>query len=399
MKPMYIHKKHVSKDKIFHEINSPGFTKNTVSIQYNVGSIHDPKGKEGLTHLIEHLLFKNKNQNEKNIDREKKGLSVYAYTYKEKTIFTASSYLLKQEDILKELFNTLNFNFSEKDFKNELEVIKSEISEKKSDNSDEVYDKFLIEYIKYNKDLKKYKHPVIGVEKNIKNISFNDIKEHIKKYYGSPVVTLTSSDKLGSPVVEKIFEIIPSNIMLSSVNNKNQVLQYMIFDFNIKNTQVFAIGIKGGELIKRSLFLSLLRDYLGNNWSSVCNQEFRVKNQLAYYVNSTLQSLENFSILYTYCNVSKKNIKKVKQIYNKIIKNILTEDIEEDTFIATKNMLLTYLYDLAKGEDDVLEDFLWFNKTNVEDEVYTLNEYIESLNDFTLRDFKKSIKDMEAVLR
>ena len=392
------YKKHLSGDKSFFEINSPLLIKNTVSIQFNVGSIQDPKTKDGLSHLTEHLILNIKGNGDKlYVDREMKGLYINAFTGRERTVYTASSYILSTKEIVKELFSLLNFKPTQKDLLQEIQTITSEILQNKTNVNNQNYDKSLSECSKIYKDLNNYKHNVLGNKKSINGILLEDVYKHIDKYYINPSIAVTSSQKLNGVEIKQIFDQIEKGLIFRKNDvrlKNNNLLKVDQFEFMNKNTQIFGFCFMNSDREREDVYLSVLKEYLANNWSSVCNQRMRIEKQLTYFVNNFCQIFDNFSMLYVYYDVSKKNKSLAEKEYKKIIKELYCGDVNKNIFEAAKNMLLSNTYDLLTSEENVCNDFLWFNQYTEDGPLYFIEKFIESVKKLTLKDFVVYLKDI-----
>ncbi len=396
------YKKHISENSSFIEINSLLLIKNAVSVQFNVGSIHDPKTKEGVAHFLEHLILQVNNKDRAYINREKKGLYINGFTEKERTIYVASSYILSAEEIIKELLKSLNFDLKKNALKIELETISSEILESKSDPVNQNFNKALNECVKKFMNLNPYNHDILGTEKSIKNITIQDVKKHIDTYYLNPIISVTSSVALDKNSIESIFSHI-KNKGLKFKEEKLEVvestdpLESTTFEFVNKNTQVFGICLNNSNRENEDLYLSVLKGYLAYNSSSVCNQKMRFDKQLTYFVNNFCQIFNNFSFLFIQYDVLKKNKEKAKKEYYKIANELGRGKVDRDIFYASKSMLLSHLRDLLTDGENMLDDFMDFNQNmNIirrkNGDFYTIDKFIDSVEKLTMEDFTEYIK-------
>ncbi len=177
---------------------------------FNAGLVYEPEDKYGITHLLEHMLFRGigkYNYNELENCFFNMGTEVYAktgYDYMSLSFSVLSSEIEKSIEYLNELF--LPPNWSSIDLKKEKEVVKHEISLKGTDFSKQI--KVLYNNSFMNKS-------VMG---NISTVERISLKE-LKKYY--------------SEVVK------PSNCTLFisgdiSENDNNKLLRFLS---GIKNTE------------------------------------------------------------------------------------------------------------------------------------------------------------------
>ncbi|MFK8137433.1 MAG: M16 family metallopeptidase [Bdellovibrionales bacterium] len=163
-----------------------------VSLQawVETGSADENKGEEGVTHFIEHLLFKGTEKygvGEIAQRVEGAGGQLNAYTSFDQTVYymtLSKQYLEDAMDMLSQMLGKPLFDKDEID--NEREVVIEEIK-RGMDSPGRVASRAMFETV-YKKH--PYKKPVIGYEKIIKKISPNKIKDYYYKRYSAKNMTL-----------------------------------------------------------------------------------------------------------------------------------------------------------------------------------------------------------------
>ena len=173
------------------------------------GSAHEDKEHEGISHYIEHMLFKGtKNRTSKQIaeDMDELGGQINAYTTKEYTCYhfrTLDSHFDKALDILSDMF--LNSNFDETDIAKERNVIIEEINMYDDDPEERVQD--IMQYnIWKNSTLA---HPILGTEETISDFDSKKIYNYFKNHYrnDNTVISVVGSFKTDEMLykLEKVF--------------------------------------------------------------------------------------------------------------------------------------------------------------------------------------------------
>ena len=170
-----------------------------IMLLVRVGSIHEFKGKYGLAHYFEHMLFKGttKFPKSKLITDEiyKYGGVTNAFTTYDCTgyyITINSKYTEKAISLLADIF----FNSIFVDYKKERDVV---ISENKTRNSDpSAYCASKFEDMIYKNT--NYQHNVIGLNSNIKKFNKKDIKNFYNKHYIPENCVLSISGKINKKV-------------------------------------------------------------------------------------------------------------------------------------------------------------------------------------------------------
>ncbi len=117
-------------------------------IHYNVGSADEEQGKTGLSHALEHLMFKGTSKvpsGEFSRRVSSLGGSDNAYTKNTATVYFETVAAKNLPEVLKmEADRMVNLNFSDKDFLNEMSVIREERRLRTEDSpSGALYEKLL----------------------------------------------------------------------------------------------------------------------------------------------------------------------------------------------------------------------------------------------------------------
>ena len=384
----YTYKKHVRGDLEFYELISDFTLSNFASIQYNVGSANDPKGKEGMVHIIEHL-FTHATGTEY-LEREYRDIQKYAYTYKERTVYSArstiASVLTLCDELVMGLLNRKDSTVLEK----EVKTITSEILSDKQNHSSEIYNEALKRCSPFIKDIDGYIHDIKGSEKSIKNINITDIDNFIESKYINPKIVITSKNKLGKLDIANIFELISKlkwskQKLIKPLKLTEHKIKISKFNFKSRDSLIYTLCIERPQTFTHDVFLGFLHEYLAGNWSSVLTQKLRIDKQLVYFTKSSYYSYKKFAMIYISFETSKENLAESKKICDDTINSVLAGSIDEKVCVATRNMRIRNLTDIYRYEHDQVYDFL--DMLNLEDnsintgKINCLNTYIdETLN-------------------
>ena len=137
----------------------------------NVGSQNETKKNNGITHFIEHMVFKGtltRSARRISDDIESLGGYMNAFTSKEHTCFYArglSSHVEKTFEVMCDMI--LNPRFDEKDIKNESGIVIDELFDIEDTPEELIFDKFESNVYKGSS----LALPIIGEEKNISNFT------------------------------------------------------------------------------------------------------------------------------------------------------------------------------------------------------------------------------------
>src|SRR5580704_15592349 len=175
----------------------------SIQMWVRTGSADEVKGEEGISHFIEHLVFKGSRHfkvGEMAASVEAAGGEINAYTSFDQTVFYVT--LSKEfEDVgLKVISEMMGFPaFDSKEIDNEREVVIEEI--KRSQDSLHRQASRLLFSKMYPKH--PYGLPVIGFEKNIEDFTREQILHYFQSRYNPANMTLVAVGDFSSPEMKK----------------------------------------------------------------------------------------------------------------------------------------------------------------------------------------------------
>lgn len=175
----------------------------STQVWVRTGSADELKGEEGISHFIEHLLFKGTEKygvGEIAQRVEGAGGQLNAYTSFDQTVYymtLSKEYVNEALDMLSEMVGFPTFDKVEID--NEREVVCEEIK-RGMDNPSRVASRAMFELC-----FKKhpYKRPVIGFEKVVRKVSVNKIKQYHSERYSPKNMTLIISGDFETSSIKK----------------------------------------------------------------------------------------------------------------------------------------------------------------------------------------------------
>jgi len=156
----------------------------------NTGSSSDPVGKEGMAHVLEHMIFKGTaSRSEGQIAREIEGAGgqINAWTSHDQTVFhviIASRFFDRAVEVLSDALQ--NARFDSADLARELQVIQEEIKMGEDSPGKVVAQQlFGAAYRRHS-----YRRPVIGKAASVRKMSRADVVAFHKKFYTPANMTL-----------------------------------------------------------------------------------------------------------------------------------------------------------------------------------------------------------------
>lgn len=187
----------------------------TFQIWYRVGSKDEPHGKTGISHLLEHMMFKGtKNYGSKEFSNiiQKNGGVDNAFTTKDYTMYyqTLSSAKINISlDLESDRMNNLLLN--PKDVESEKMVV---MEERRMRYDDDPHNSLYEEVVAASFKVHSYRWPIIGWMSDIASIDRGDLYQYYKKFYCSDnSFIIVSGDVSAENIIPKIkdkFGQIPS---------------------------------------------------------------------------------------------------------------------------------------------------------------------------------------------
>lgn len=181
----------------------------SAQVWVNTGSVDERKGQEGITHFIEHLLFKQTRQfkvGEIATLVEGSGGQLNAYTSFDRTVFyvtIASQFSHIAIEILSDMI--LYPKFDPKDIDDERQVVIEEIHRAKDSPHSQSSD-LLFSTLYFNHP---YRHPILGYKHNIEKLTPHQIVRYYQNHYFPQNITLIITGDFDStaikPAIEKAF--------------------------------------------------------------------------------------------------------------------------------------------------------------------------------------------------
>ncbi|MGL5560405.1 MAG: M16 family metallopeptidase [Paraclostridium dentum] len=316
----------------------------TLGVWVNAGSRIENEELGGISHFIEHMLFKGtKNRTSKEIAStiDNLGGQINAFTSKECTCYYVK--LLDEHidigiDILSDMF--LNPLFDEKDIDKERQVIIEELKMYEDSPEDLVYD-LLMEGI-YKTDALGMN--IIGTEESLYNMNRNTIKDYFNKYYvaSNSVISISGNFKFEEMV--KLIESKFKDLAMGNVDIKITEPEFHpCFIARNKDTEQvnLAISLKAIPLECRedAYALSIINNIFGGSISSRLFQNIRENKGLVYSIYSAPSLYRKSGELGIYASMSNENLKKVYNLVLEEIDNLRQNHLTDKEIKESKEQL------------------------------------------------------------
>lgn len=367
----------------------------SLGIYVKTGGKHELAGEEGISHFIEHLLFKGTtNRTAKEISEEidNQGGIINAYTSTERTAYyiqMTSQSIGVGIDVLNDMF--LNSTFTDENIEKERNVIIEEIR-MYEDIPEEVVHEENLRYAVTGVQGR----PLAGTIEGLKKIGREEIIKYFNDTYKPENIVVSVA---GNIDVENIYEML--NKGLGKLENKGNKREYdgaMEINsgekiINQDTNQVhLCFNTKGISSLDEDdrIPVSVISSVLGGNMSSRLFQKIREERGLAYTVYSYSSSFEEGGLFTVYAGTTHENYKEVLDIIEKEILDIYENGVSEKELQKAKNQFLsmvTFGLESSKGKmNRLVNSYLIYGR------IKSVEETIKKIESVTLEDVKKSAK-------
>lgn len=380
----------------------------TTMIMYPVGSRHESEKMRGVSHYIEHLMFKGtkKRKNTLSLTREidRLGAEYNAFTGKEYTgyyIKTDAMYTKTAFDILSDML--FHSTFDPKEMEREKTVIVEEIrmyNDNPLMNIDNLFEDVLYNGCALGKD-------IAGTEKHVLGYKRDDVLAYKSKHYEPQNMTIV----IAGAVNEETKEVLHTYFGQEK-NNKKTRTTYTpaTFGSRVKAERIVVqqkptdqaqlmLGFPGYSYQeeKESMVASVLSTILGGSMSSRLFIQIRERRGLAYMVRSGVEQFHDTGYLYVRAGLDAKNINKAIDVIKKEMNKLAVHGVTKRELQDAK----THIHgSLTLALEDSSAQANWYAKQHIyTNNIKTPEEKLARIDAITNEDImavaKKIYKEKE----
>lgn len=354
------------------------------------GSIYEKKNEKGISHFIEHMLFKGtakRSNAQLNSDLEDLGGEYNAYTDFNCTVFSITALQEELNNAIELLSDMLiEPSFPKEEIEKERGVILAEIRTSKDDIED--YSFRRVNSIAFESSPLKF--DIIGEESTVKKFNKSQLENYYKRFYiaNNSYLAIVSSFEHEEvlDIVKKCFShwrnsVLPehnlkveTNIPKFEVTYKKDIEQstitYLYTFHNLKKEDELA--------------LKILNHKLGESANSILFRELREEKGLAYDVYTHMDMSNQIKTLYIYTAVSEESIDEALKTIDSCISRVKNESIvfNDKTISLMKKVLRTAVASTMEDSTDLSN--------------YVLHQYIDGED---IYEFMSDMKNMERIKR
>ncbi|MBI4686917.1 MAG: insulinase family protein [Nitrospirae bacterium] len=358
-----------------------------LGIWVKVGARHESPEKNGISHFLEHMVFKGTGKRTAKdiaIEIDSIGGELNAFTSRENTTFyvkVLDEYIEKSVDLLTDIF--LNSLFPEVDIEKEKEIITEEIKMVEDTPDDYIHDLFSQSIWGENG----LGQPILGTKNTIRAFTKEDINNHIKNYYGTQDIVVACAGNFNDELVARQLNSTIGRIERASSPKAghsekfNARLNIVKKDLAEAHICLGVEGIPHGSEDRYSMHL--INTVLGAGVSSRLFQEIREKRGLAYSVHSFNASYHDTGIWAVYAGTDAHHTEEVVNIITNemrgLAKTLSTEELRRAKDQLKGNLILG-LESTGSKMTNIAKQEMYYGR------YYSPEEIIKAVESVTMED-------------
>ncbi len=355
---------------------------------FNVGTRDENLKNNGISHFIEHMLFKGtKKRSARRISEEIESYGGYlnAFTSKEHTCYYSrglTKNLSRTFGILSDMIQ--NPLFRESHIKKEAGVVIDELRDIHDNPEELIFDKF--EEIIFSGNPLSY--PIIGTEGNINKFNSGELQKYHRNNYNTGNLLIVASGAVEHSELVKLAERNIRKRKPGSEQSREKFYRKNVNDLVIEKDFQQVHSIIGRSTIglknKKRIQVKILSTMLGEGSSSRLFQAVREKLGITYQINSFLNSYQDVSTFGVYFSTNSKQAERVMEIVVKEFLKMKEKKITEKELNRVKEYIkggmLLSLESTTNRMIRIANSFLYFNR------IVSLDDFLKKINSVTVDD-------------
>lgn len=369
----------------------------TVMIMTGVGSRFETEKEAGISHFLEHMMFKGteKRPDTLTISEELDSMAgeVNAFTGKEYTGYYAKvdgKHILKALDVVSDMF--LNSKIEQEEIDRERGTILQELNmyeDTPMRNVGDIFETLLYDGNNLGRD-------IIGYKKTINSVKREDFVDYMNRFYvGNNTVVCVAGNFKEKEVlsfVENTFSGMKKGKKpaIEKVTEKQEKPQIKLKYKKTDQTH-FILGARAFHRKHKDKYaLSLLSIILGGNMSSRLFIEIRERRGLAYYVRSGIESYADCGYFGVQSGVEHKNLEKTVETILTELEKIKKEGVTTKELKKAKDYVKGKRVMNLEASDDVANFYI--DQEVLKNEIMSVQEIFKKINAVTTQDIQRVAK-------
>ena len=318
----------------------------SIGLWIEVGSRDEDATSNGLSHFVEHMVFKGtKQRSMAEISRSIESVGGYlnAFTSKEHTCFYAR--MLDQHtdlamDVVSDL--VLNASFPEKEIDKEKNVVIEELRNAEDDPDDIIHD--YLEKALYGDHPMGF--PVIGTETNLRSFRRQDLLNFRRTHYAPHRMVLAAAGNIAHEdllrLADRYLKPVRSNGKSSGIRRGRPTHRKAVrqeYPRPIQQAHV-CMGMRAYDIKSKERYpLLVLNTLFGEGMSSRLFQNIRERYGFAYNVYSFVNFLSDTGSFGVYVGTDKKHVDASMELVEKEIQRLVSRPVSKAELLRTKAQL------------------------------------------------------------
>lgn len=376
----------------------------SIGIFLLMGSKYEKSDQNGITHFIEHMLFR-KNQYYKSrhvADRiESMGGKINAFTTKEYMCIYSKFLSESANEIIKLMHDIIMFpSFDEQDIESEKKIIKNEIHY----FEDNYNEKCQSSLIKKSLEGHPLSNNILGTVEIINTFNKNDLREYYEKKLRPDEIVISVSGSFDENLL-RVIEDSFSSIKPSTSKEKREEIKPISFspkiikDSKSLKQHYISLGFPSYSYLSRDLIPFMLFYHIfGAGYSSMLYNTLRKEKEMVYSTGAMPLIYKEGGILLI--NASTPSVKSIDEILEEIlliIDRVFKNGINSDELKRGKSILKCHIAFSMEQTDSRVIDF-------GKNEILKIKEYNDLFNNYELDNLfnlidLQTIEDVNRVIR
>jgi predicted Zn-dependent peptidase len=373
----------------------------SVGIWVKTGSRNETDKQAGITHFLEHMLFKgteSRTSYEIAMSMESVGGYLNAFTSSEYTCYYSRCLNTKFEqamDVLSDM--VLHPSFPEEEIEKEKKVIIEEMKMYRDSPDDFLFEEFS------NKLFEGHPlgRPIIGFEETVSAFEREDLYDYMdERYQPWNLLVAVAGNAEHREVVELVSQYFGSLERKGQDQKNPELPEYRVSEQtlskDIEQTHLI-LGRRGLDFDHEDKYRLLLANtVLGGGMSSRLHQNVREKYGYCYSINTFNQSYQDTGIFGVYVGTDRDYVKHVRKLIETELKKLQQEPIPQkelsEAKAQLKGKLMLSLESMSNRMSRLAKSELYFNRFVTLDE---LIEHIDSVKADEVQTFAQAFFDKD----
>lgn len=363
----------------------------SLGLWVNTGSAYEEKNINGISHFIEHMVFKGTNKRNAlqiSEDIENVGGQTNAYTSREFTAFYAK--MLKSDmplavDVIADFIAAPTFDASE--MKKEKEVVIQEIKQSVDTPDDAVFDYFQEDAFK-NQPIG---CTILGPEETVRSFDADAMRAYMKNHYGANNMVAVAVGNISHQAFVQEIE----NRLADYPNKANfsPAPQTYTGGFTLQERDIeqvhLLLGFNGVDYKNPMYYsVSVFSTIFGGGMSSRLFQEIREKRGLVYTVYSFTNSHTSSGLFGIYAGTTADELTKLMPVVADEIKKVCNEKITDKELERAKTQLKASMLMALESSSSTAE--VMARQTLIHKRIIPTEEVISRIENVNLEDVQKA---------